>query len=176
MAASAQPAFHYIGYDDFVRDIEALAGKVGWDGWVPDYVVGIGRGGHVPGAFMSHRTGIAMLSIDHSSKVVEFADDLLIKLAAKSARGTRILMIDDINDSGATIQQLRDMFASHGADPSHIRFAVLINNSRSQAKVDYWARTINRDLDKEWFVFPWEAMAGTQILAEAALAVPERLA
>lgn len=176
MAASAQPTFHFIGYDDFVRDIEALAGKIGWDGWVPDYVVGIGRGGHVPGAFMSHRSGISMLSIDHSSKVAEFADELLVKLAAKSARGTRILMIDDINDSGSTIKYLRDTLASHDADSDNIRFAVLINNSRSKAKVDYWARTINRDSDKEWFVFPWEAMAGTHILAEEALAVPERFA
>ena len=46
---------------------------------------------------------------------------------------------------------------------------------RSHAKVEYWAREIDRAETKDWFVFPWEALAPQAILIEDALLVPERL-
>ena len=57
----------------------------------------------------------------------------------------------------------------------NIRVAVLLNNIRSNAKADYWAREIDRATDKSWFVFPWEAMAPKATLIEDSAAVPERL-
>ena len=35
---------------------------------------------------------------------------------------------------------------------------------------------IDRDVEKCWFVFPWEAVAGDETLVQEALSVPERLA
>jgi len=57
-----------------------------------------------------------------------------------------------------------------------MRFAVLINNLRSQTGVDHWAEAIDRDEDKRWFVFPWEAVGARTAIVEEALSVPERLA
>ena len=57
-----------------------------------------------------------------------------------------------------------------------VRFAVLIYNSRSAARVDYRARTIDRAVDKDWFVFPCEAVATRRRLLAEAREVPERLA
>ena len=41
----------------------------------------IGRGGLVPAAYLSHRTGIQMLSVDHSSGEAGFGDDPLYETA-----------------------------------------------------------------------------------------------
>jgi hypoxanthine phosphoribosyltransferase len=172
----SQPNLSYIPYEDFVADVKAIGRAMRESDWVPDFVVGIGRGGLVPGAYLSHSTGISMLSVDHSSKVYGFADELLVKLARQTADGDRILFVDDINDSGSTIAYLLDAIRANGGAMANARVAVLINNIRSQATVDYWSREIDRSVTKDWFVFPWEAMAPDSVLAADAMEVPSRIA
>ena len=100
---------------------------------------------------------------------------MLAKLAQQTRDGTNILLIDDINDSGRTIIALRSKILAAGGEEANLRVGVLIDNARSPAKVDYRARSIDRSVDKSWFVFPWEAMAPTETLIEEAEEVPERL-
>ena len=172
----SEPELSPVSYADFVHDVIAIADALDVDQWRPDHIVGIGRGGLVPGAYLSHRTGISLLSVDHSSGVPGFADELLAKLAASLNAGQNILLVDDINDSGKTIVALRGAIERHGGALEGLRVAVLIDNERSAADVDYRARTIDRSSDKRWFVFPWEAMADRATLIEEAGEVPERLA
>jgi hypoxanthine phosphoribosyltransferase len=176
MSGMAAPVFSPISYARFLADVEAVARALEADDWSPDFLVGIGRGGLVPAAYLSHRTGIALLSVDHSSGEVGFADELLDKLAAKIRAGQRLLIVDDINDSGATIACLRAAIEAKSGDAGGLRVAVLIDNVRSRAKADYRGSEIDRDLDKSWFVFPWEALGTSESLAADAAAVPERIA
>lgn len=171
-----EPELSPIGYGEFVSDVHALADALKADGWRPDHIVGIGRGGLVPGAYLSHRTGISLLSVDFSSGVPAFADELIQKLAAATQDGRHILLVDDINDSGRTILAVRSSLDRAGGVAGAVRVAVLIDNMRSAAQVDYRSRTIDRAEDKRWFVFPWEAMAERATLIEEAEEVPERLA
>ncbi|MBY8823087.1 phosphoribosyltransferase [Sphingomonas colocasiae] len=170
------PIFTPIPYEDFVADVRVIAAALTEDRWQPDFLIGIGRGGLVPGAYLSHATGINLLSVDHSAKVHGFGDQLLEQLAAKSGQGRKLLVIDDINDSGRTICYLREAIDDAGGVSENVRFAVLLNNVRSAAQVDYWSRTIDRSITKDWFVFPWEAMAPATTHEEDAAEVPERIA
>ncbi len=176
MTASASPELHYVPYETFLADLEAIARQLEGDSWKPDFLVGVGRGGLVPAAYLSHRTGITMLSVDHSSGDAAFADELLAKLAAKSREGSRILIVDDINDSGSTLAYLRQVLVRHGCSEPHIREAVLVNNVRSRARVEYAGTHIDRSQDKRWYVFPWEAVAPRESLFEDAAEMPERIA
>ena len=117
-----------------------------------------------------------MLSVDYSSQVKDFADEPLVKLARRTQHGEHLLFLDDINDSGRTITHLRGALRAADAVPDRIRFATLIDNASSAERVDYRARTIDRTFNKDWFVFPWEAVAPAQSLIEDAAAVPERIA
>ena len=87
-----------------------------------------------------------------------------------------MLIVDDINDSGGTIERLRAAIDAKSGDPAGLRIAVLVNNIRSNSASEYHGSEIDRDADKRWFVFPWEAVAPRDTLAADALAVPERLA
>jgi hypoxanthine phosphoribosyltransferase len=176
MLDAAEPALFYLPYERFLDELETVALAIEADAWRPDFLVGIGRGGLVPAAYLSHRTGIQMLSVDHSSGEIGFGDELLDKLAAKIRAGSRILIVDDINDSGGTIQYLRAAIEAKSADPAGLRVAVLIHNVRSKAKAEYRGSEIDRDSDKKWYVFPWEAVAPSATLKVEAMAVPERLA
>lgn len=172
---TAAPVFNHLAYDDFFDMVQVLSARIAGDDWQPDFIIGVGRGGLVPAVYVSHALQIPMLSVDHSAKVPGFADELLGKVADKSAAGTRLLFVDDINDTGGTILSIRNLLAENGCNPDNLRFAVLIDNCRSKARVDHAARIIDRSEDKRWFVFPWEAVMNAETLAAEARAVPERL-
>lgn len=170
------PTFTPISHNQFVADVRALAAQLAADDWTPDFLIGIGRGGLVPAVYLSHALGLPTLSVDHSAQVHDFAGAALERLAARTREGERLLVVDDINDSGATIGKLRALLAEAHAAEAHIRFATLLDNIRSTSRVDYRARTIDRAEMKDWFVFPWEAVAPDAALEADAAAMPERIA
>lgn len=176
MAVAVEPQLHPVTDAELLGDIHLLVRSIAEGEWSPDFIVGVGRGGLVPAVYISHALGVTALSVDHSSKVAAFGTELLAKLAAMSASGTSLLFVDDINDSGGTIATIRSLLADYGCDAERIRFAVLLDNRRSQARVEYRARTIDRAEDKRWFVFPWEAVGTAEAIVAEARSIPHRLA
>lgn len=166
--------FTPFSHDEMVAGIHAIAEAA--EPWTPTLLVGVGRGGLTPAVFLSHRMGLPLVSIDHSTKIAQFGEELVSVLARRTRDGDRLLFVEDINDSGKTIGEIRVALAAEGAIRSRIRFAVLLDNVRSSQQVDYRSRRIDRAVDKDWFVFPWEAMAPRDTLAAEAMEVPERLA
>lgn len=171
------PVLTPIDQAQFVADVRTLAALLAADAdWRPTFLIGIGRGGLVPAVYLSHATGVQTLSCDLSSHVPDFAGDVVVRLAARTRGGERLLFVDDINDSGRTIAGLRRLLAEADAAPGAVRFATLLDNSVSAERVEYSARTIDRTVTKDWFVFPWEALAPDESIAEDAAEVPERTA
>ena len=160
-------------HEDMVAGVHAIAEAAAE--WAPSLLVGIGRGGLAPAVFLSHRMGLSMVSIDYSTRIAQFGEELIAILARRTRDGDRLLFIEDINDSGRTIGEIRAALAAAGAIDEQIRFAVLMDNLRSSQRVDYGFRTIDRSVQKDWFVFPWEAMAPREALAADAMEVPERI-
>ncbi len=120
--------------------------------WMPNIVLGINRGGCIPGVYLSHRikTPHEVLDIrlrDHSTKPD------LSTLEKAYAFQKKILIIDDINDSGATFKYIEENF---GKGDGRIKFAAMIHNKPSKAKVDYQGYEIDKSKNPAWIVFPWE--------------------
>ncbi len=111
------PVFTNIAQDEFEAAIRALAAQLAADDWAPHFIIGVGRGGLVPAVFLSHAAGLPMLSVDYSSQVKDFSDEPLVKLAARTCAGERLLFLDDINDSGRTITHLRTALATAARMP-----------------------------------------------------------
>ena len=108
--------------------------------WMPNIILGINRGGCIPGVYLSHRLNVSheVLDIrlrDHTTK-----PDLRA-LEKAFAWQKKILIIDDINDTGETFQYILDNF---GKREDRIRFAAMINNKPSKVKVDYHGYEINK--------------------------------
>jgi len=171
---SGEIVFTPFSHEDMVAGIHAIAEAAA--DWSPTLLVGVGRGGLTPAVFLSHRMGLSMVSVDYSTRIAQFGDELIAVLAQRTRDGDRLLFVEDINDSGKTIGELRVALAANGAVADRIRFAVLMNNIQSSQKVEYGFRAIDRALQKDWFVFPWEAMAPAEALTEDAMEVPERIA
>ena len=150
--------------------------------WKPDYIVGITRGGLVPANLLSQYMGIKMHTLNVSLRDSDggesnlwmaedaFGYDNQPAIGANevnSALAKNILIVDDINDSGATLNWIRQDWPS-GCLPNHerwdqvwgnnVRVAVLIDNESSQCElpIAYKGRTINKQKDPCWVVYPWE--------------------
>jgi hypoxanthine phosphoribosyltransferase len=120
--------------------------------WMPSIVLGINRGGCIPGVYLSHR-----LNVPHEVLDIRLRDHTnkpnLSVLEKCFAYQKKILIVDDINDSGATFQYILDNFGKH---EDRIKFAALINNKPSKVEMDYHGYEIDKDEAPAWIVFPWE--------------------
>lgn len=163
-------------HDEFLGAIGALAALLGADDWRPHLLVGVGRGGLTPAVFLSHATGLQMVSIDFSTPIPEFNAALIAALATHTRAGERLLFIEDINDSGRTIAAIRAQLDDAGAYAANVRFAVLVDNKVSSQRVDYAWRTIDRTVTKDWFIFPWESVAPRAAILDDIADLPERIA
>ena len=134
------------------------------DYWKPDYIVGLTRGGLIPAVKISHYLGIRMETL-----TVSLRDDGECEsncwMAEDAYNGMKILIVDDINDSGATLEWIKIDWAcsAYKNDPKwdgiwneSVRFATLIDNDASPLEVNYIGESINKAENDVWIVFPWE--------------------
>jgi hypothetical protein len=70
-------------------------------------------------------------------------------LDTNAIRGKKLLVVDDVADSGRTLALVMDLMKQHGADA---RSAVLYTKPRTILVPDYsWSQT------ELWITFPWSA-------------------
>ena len=160
--------YDYIKVQEWVNKISFQMFK---DGWRPDYIVGLTRGGLIPAVMMSHTLDIPMHTLEVKLRDHENTESNL--WMAEDAFGynsdlcKQILIIDDINDTGATLDWIIQDWQSsclpnderwNNVWGNNVRFAVLIDNlsSNFSRKVDYAGKEINKAERDVWIVYPWE--------------------
>lgn len=117
-----------------------------------DMVVGIKRGGVVPALHVSHELEKPMEVITWQTRDGSTQE---INESIKQAilDGKHIAFVDDINDTGLTVQQLRSAYGYDICENPNITFATLVEKVSSRERVDVAALRID---DPRWLVFPWE--------------------
>jgi len=142
-------------WDDLGTGARELAEAIHADDWIPDLVLGISRGGLLVAGAVAYALGVkntATISVEFYTGVDERLElpmllppvpDLVDLSAA------RVLIADDVADTGATLELVRDFCAERVGET---RVAVLYEKSRSTILCDYvWRRT------DDWITFPWSA-------------------
>lgn len=127
------------------------------DNWKPDYIVGLTRGGLIPAVMASHKIDIPMKALKVSLRDHVDDNDHNWAIAEDAEAGAKILVIDDINDTGATLNWIVNDWKLNNIK-HNVKFAVLFDNLSSGfgQEVDYCAKEINKAERDEWIVFPWE--------------------
>lgn len=139
---------------EFINDIDRIAEKVILSGKHYDYIVGVVRGGAIPAVCLSHRLGLPMKCVSwstfHGDQMRESAWDV----AEDIIEGKKILLVDDILDSGRTF---RELFEDWGVTKEQVDTAVLIYNVDQGMIPEYYGRKINKAVDPSWVTFWWES-------------------
>lgn len=140
---------HY-SYDQVCKDISEIGTYLTYNRFDPELIVGLKRGGLVPAVHLSHMFDAAMEVIGWSTRDhVQREHNIAVSEAIQ--RGDNVLIVDDINDSGLTLSQVREHYKA--ADKPNVKFVVLVNKMNSSFKVDYAPFTM---ADDTWVQFYWE--------------------
>ncbi len=142
---------------EFGEATRALAHQIAGDGYEPDLILSIARGGLLVGAAL----GYALDVKNAWTMNVEFYTGVDVRLDVPmllppvpdlvDLETARVLIADDVADTGETLALVKDFCV---AKVGEARCAVLYEKSRAMVKCDYvWRRT---DL---WIDFPWSAEA-----------------
>lgn len=176
----------YYSWNDIERQCQSIVNQIAKHRWMPDYVVGITRGGNIPATIISHMLGVrcealkvALRDNAECESNLWMAEDAFgyvpeekqtdIKSRWDIDARKKILVVDDINDSGDTLKWIqRDWESACFPHEEHawgsvweksVRFAVLTNNVASEFDgVAYSAAEINKAEEDQWIVYPWECV------------------
>ncbi len=158
-------------WTDVENLVDSIANDIKESNWLPTYIVGVVRGGLCPAVMLSHKLGIKMYTLDVSLRDGEDGNcESNLWMPVDAADAANILIVDDINDSGATLSWIReDWYLSiAGMQPpkdiwwhDRIKIATLVHNLASSEKVDYSGMTIDKTSKPSWISFPWESTINT---------------
>ena len=158
----------YLNHTAVEQLVQSIAHDIEKDNWRPDYIVGITRGGLLPANLLSQYLDVKMHSLDVGLR--DYTDAMGPEsncwMSEDALDGKSILIVDDINDSGATLQWIVDDWKRSNRPYSpewenvfggNVRIAALVENKSSEYKdVTYFGREIDKEKDPSWIEFPWE--------------------
>jgi uncharacterized protein len=142
-------------YELFGTAVRELAQQVVDDGYEPDLVLAIARGGLGLGMGLGYALDVKNLSAVNVEFYTGIDERLDVPImlpptpAAVDLAGLKVLVADDVADTGKTLEIVRDFCADHVAEA---RTAVIYEKPWTVVKPEYaWRRT------ERWIDFPWSA-------------------
>ena len=137
-------------WNEMRRDVNTLCRTISLDKFDPQVIVGISRGGLTPGVMMSHWMQKPFKPIKTSLRDFPEWEDYLPKKTDE-----RVLIVDDICDSGETFQKISDFITERGVNVE-VRFASLWWNNEVDFEPHYYVQECAKDSEGIWIHFPWE--------------------
>jgi len=143
-------------YEEFGEASRELAQQIADSGFETDIVVAIARGGMLLAGSLAYALGVkscGALNVEFYTGVGERLKDPVVlppMLDEQSLVGKRVLLVDDVSDSGRTLDMVMQLLKAGGAD---VRSIVLYTKPGTLHEPDYtWRRT------PLWITFPWSAL------------------
>lgn len=156
--------FRFLNWYDIDSTCLSIYSQMKSANYVPDAIIGLLRGGVVPARIFADYFGIVL---DFFALDVKLYDGIGVRKKEPVIRygfkhndveGKKILVVDDIFDSGKTMHAVLDHF--EGKD---ITTATLFWKETANKKPNYYGDVVKHE---EWLVFPWETMEFKKEMAE----------
>ncbi len=136
-------------YDMLVDQAE----KIRQTGYKPDVIVGVSRGGLVPARILTdllEAPQIATVRIEFYVGIAQRSlQPILKEPLLATIGGKKVLLVDDISDSGQSLKLARTHLFEKGA--SEVKIATLYVRADTQVEPEYFEKKTD-----SWIVFPWE--------------------
>ena len=154
---------HYLSADEYLRDTWRLAAAVRKSGWKPDILIALWRGGAPVGVALHEFFKVSGWSVQHiplkcasytgigaNPGGVAFTHGEIV--FGMLRKGDKVLVVDDVFDTGKTAAAVRERLDAVGAE---MRMACVYwkpEKNVTTLKPDYFAKDVGLD----WLVFPHE--------------------
>jgi hypothetical protein len=140
-------------YEMFGVAVRDLAEAVHADGFAPDLILAVARGGLFVAGALGYALGVKNLHVMNVEFYTGVDERLPMPVVLPPVpepvdiAGARVLVADDVADTGATLALVKEFCAEHVAD---VRCAVVYEKPASSVTCEYvWRRT------DSWIDFPW---------------------
>jgi len=141
-----------VSWEQFHRDARALAWRLAGSGPF-EAIVAVTRGGLVPAAIIARELELRVVETVCVASYHDYKNqgglEVLKKIAAEIAKldgGAKILIIDDLVDTGATARVVREMLPK-------AHFATVYAKPLGRPLVDTFITEVSQDT---WIYFPWD--------------------
>lgn len=142
-------------YELFGTAMRELAQEI-IDDYKPDCVLSIARGGLLIGGALGYALGIknvSVINVEFYTDIGEHLEEPMMLPPTPKAidlSGMRVLVADDVADTGKTLELVRDFL---GDQVEEVRTAVIYHKPNSVFQPEY----VWRETDK-WINFPWSSL------------------
>lgn len=149
----------WVSWEDYHRAIEELAVQVYRSGWQFDQVLCLARGGLRPGDIFSRLFDVPLAILSTSSYRKDAGTqrgELDIARHITTPTGTlsgKVLLIDDLVDSGVTLENVQKHLHAHFPGITEVRSAVIWYKACSSIRPDYYLQYLPNN---PWIHQPFE--------------------
>jgi len=143
---------YYMNFLKFATAVDLIASDIRKSNIQFHKIYGIARGGLPLAVALSHKLNVPMDVVKWSLR--DFKDRDLGNLPNDLFAGKKVLLVDDIIDSGVTMHEISFNLGEYNS--TDLKIACWIYNVDQDIKPDYFADSIDRSVDKTWFEFWWE--------------------
>ena len=148
-------------WDDVYDMMIELAGEIKRAGYSPEVIVGVSRGGWPPARIMSdllENPNLANMKVEFYTSIgVTAQRPKITQPVTSDVIGKRVLVVDDVADSGHSLRVTVKHLARKGA--REIRVCTLYLKPKSIFKPNHYARTTSK-----WVIFPWERLEAIHLI------------
>ncbi len=131
-----------------------LAFRIRDDGFDSDQIVAIGRGGYAPGRLLAdflHKKALSSFRVQHyTAGAHREREARVVGSFDADLPGARVLLVDDVNDSGETLEAATAFLGERGA--AEVRTAVLQEKETTSFHADYVGDRVET---WRWIIYPW---------------------
>lgn len=153
MTAETTPAREVLDWSLFGSGSRALAQLIADDGYRPDLILCVARGGLFVAGALGYALDVKNLAVANVEYYTGIDERLNMPVMLPPVpqpvdlAGARVLVADDVADTGATLKLIKEFCADKVAD---VRCAVLYEKPHTTVHCEYVWRETDR-----WINFPW---------------------
>jgi hypothetical protein len=150
---SSEIEFEVPTWDQIYEMLLNLVEKIRKNGFKPDIIVGVSRGGWPPARVLSDLMGnpnLANVRAEFYLGVAETKEEpVLTQPVSMKIAGKKVLVVDEVADTGKSLKLVKEHIIEKGA--TEVKIATVYYKPWSIVKPDYYERETSC-----WIVFPWE--------------------
>jgi hypoxanthine phosphoribosyltransferase len=130
-----------------------LVEKIRKNGFEPDIIIGVSRGGWPPARVLSDlldNPNLANVKAEFYLGVAETkGEPVITQPVSMTVTGKKVLIVDEVADTGKSLKLVKEHITEEGA--AEVKVATVYYKPWSIVKPDYYEKETSR-----WIVFPWE--------------------